>query len=159
MDMDVIILSHEYPRDSSFLAEARTAGVAIEYPETLFLKLVPPVSVIGVMGACGKSSVVSMLAPMLEDACAKNNQNCVVADAESEDGILVHLKKLKSGDIVVMKIASAMMRKSSSGSSMEWARVSSRILRDISMLKGFSRRFSCAEGTTFQAIIALPGEK
>ncbi|MCX6715433.1 MAG: hypothetical protein NT077_00235 [Candidatus Taylorbacteria bacterium] len=109
MDMDLIILSHDYPRNSSFLAEARKNGIEIEYPETLFLKLAPPVSVIGVMGACGKATVISMLAPMLEDACAKNNQLCVTLDPESEDGIISHLKKVKTGDIVVMRVVPKMM--------------------------------------------------
>jgi UDP-N-acetylmuramoylalanine-D-glutamate ligase len=72
LDMDLIILSHEYPRDSSFLAEAERKGIQMEYPETLFLKLAPPVTVLAVMGSCGKATVLSMLAPMLETACAMN---------------------------------------------------------------------------------------
>ena len=32
LDMDLIFLSHEYPRNSSFLAGADKAGKAIEYP-------------------------------------------------------------------------------------------------------------------------------
>lgn len=110
LDMDLIILSHEYPRSSSFLEGARNKGVAIEYPETLFLKLAPPVSVIGVMGAAGKSTVISMLAPLMEAACAKEgNQHSFVIDPESEDGTLVHLKKVKSGDVVTMRIVPMMM--------------------------------------------------
>src|SRR3954463_14307553 len=45
LDMDLIILSHEFPLSSPFLAEARKKGIDIEYPETLFLKLTPPVTV------------------------------------------------------------------------------------------------------------------
>src|ERR1035437_8942284 len=59
-DMDMIILSHEYPRDSSFLKEVVARKIPVEYPETVFFKQAPPVSVIGVMGMCGKSTVVSM---------------------------------------------------------------------------------------------------
>lgn len=110
MDMDLILLSHEYPRNSSFLAEARKHGIEIEYPETLFLKLAPPVTVIGIMGACGKSTAVSMLAPLLEAACAKEGeQSCFTIDPELEDGILSHLRKVKSGDLVLMRIVSKMM--------------------------------------------------
>ena len=109
MDMDLIILSHDYPRNSSFLAEAKKNGIDIEYPETLFLKLAPPVSVVGVMGSCGKSTVVSMLAPMLDLACVKNGQSCVVVDPDSDEGTLAHLRKLKNGDIVVMRIVGKMM--------------------------------------------------
>ena len=109
VDMDLIILSHEYPRTSSFLADARKNGIEIEYPETLFLKLAPPVTVVGIMGSCGKSTVASMLAPMLEETCASNGQNCVTLDPESDDGILSHLKKLTSGDVAIMKIVPSMM--------------------------------------------------
>ena len=113
LDMDLIILSHEYPRDSSFLAEANRKGIQIEYPETLFLKLAPPVAVVAVMGSCGKATIVSMLSPMIEAACAsavKNDpdargQACFTADPETGDGILSHLKKMKNGDILVMRIA------------------------------------------------------
>lgn len=110
VDMDLIILSHEYPRDSSFLAEAKRHGIEVEYPETLFLKLAPPVTVIGVMGACGKSTVVSMLVPLIASACVKEGaQSCFTVDPELEEGILANLKKMKSGDIVVMRIAARMM--------------------------------------------------
>jgi hypothetical protein len=42
--MDLIILSHEYPRESSFLKNAKEKNIPIEYPETLFFKLAPPVT-------------------------------------------------------------------------------------------------------------------
>jgi UDP-N-acetylmuramoylalanine--D-glutamate ligase len=110
LDMDLIILSHEYPRNSSFLTDARKKGIEIEYPETLFLKLAPPVSVVGVMGACGKATVVSMLAPMIEAATkAAGTSASYAIDPESENGILSHLKKIRNGDVVVMRIVEKMM--------------------------------------------------
>jgi len=111
LDMDLIILSHEYPRDSSFLKHARERGIPIEYPETLFFKLAPPVMVVGVMGVCGKSTVVSMLEPMLEEACAGHGeQGFFTLDPDSGDGILARLKKAKSGDIVLMRVIEPMMK-------------------------------------------------
>jgi UDP-N-acetylmuramoylalanine--D-glutamate ligase len=116
-DMDIIILSHEYPRDSTFLKEVKSKKIPIEYPETLFLKLAPPLTLVGVIGSCGKTTVISMLVPMIEEACAlalkKNNedkQQCFVADLESDIGILTHLKKIRTGDILVIKIEEDMMR-------------------------------------------------
>ena len=108
LDMDLILLSHDYPRDSSFLHGARKKGIDIEYPETLFLKTAPPVTVVGIMGAAGTSTVLSMLAPMLEAACKASGQSCVALDPESGTGILAHLKKLSTGDVAVMKIAPRM---------------------------------------------------
>src|SRR5436309_1156190 len=42
LDMDMIILSHEYPRDSSFLKGVIDKKIPVEYPETLFFRLAPP---------------------------------------------------------------------------------------------------------------------
>jgi UDP-N-acetylmuramoylalanine--D-glutamate ligase len=138
LDMDIIILSHEYPRDSSFLKGvyaqndeqkekvARTSDtdeqtvaqaseqqgkvIAVEYPETLFFKLAPPVTLVGVMGTCGKSTVISILTPLLQKVCETyDTQGLFTVDSESADGVLVHLKKIKSGDIVVMRIIDEML--------------------------------------------------
>lgn len=132
LDMDLIILSPEYPRDSTFLKAAKEKKIPVEYPETLFFKLAPPVILVGVMGSCGKTTTISMLAPMLEAACEHPRRNasadangeetqnggareiggqkCFVADYESGQGILVHLKKIKSGDILIMRVDENMMR-------------------------------------------------
>ncbi len=110
LDNDLIILSHDYPRDSSFLKAVRDKGIPIEYPETFFLKHAPPVTLIGVMGMCGKATVVSMLAPMLEEVCSEiEGQGFFVVDPESPSGIIAHLKKAKSGDIVLMRVIEPML--------------------------------------------------
>ncbi|MBU6231418.1 MAG: hypothetical protein KGI45_03535 [Patescibacteria group bacterium] len=109
-DNDLIILSHEYPRDSSFLKAVLEKGVPVEYPETFFFKKAPPVTVIGVMGDSGKSTVVSMLSPMLESICKAEGQGFFVIDPESGEGIISKLKKAKNGDLVLMRITGEMMR-------------------------------------------------
>lgn len=140
LDMDIIILSHEYPRDSSFLKAVYTENlergkghassndtikaeptigeisespkkvIQVEYPETLFFKLAPPVTLVGIIGTCGKSTVISILTPLLEKVCeAFETQGLFVVDPESADGILSHLKKIKNGDIVVMRIIDQMI--------------------------------------------------
>lgn len=98
-DMELIILSNEYPRDSSFLKEVAERKIQIEYPDTLFFKLAPPVTFVGVVGACGKSTVISMLAPMLHSVGPT-----FVIDPESANGILAHLKKIKNGDILIVRM-------------------------------------------------------
>ncbi len=111
LDMDMIILSHEYPRDSSFLKAVYAHNsisekkIPVEYPETLFFRLAPPVTLVGVMGNCGKSTIISMLEQLLKKVCEEyENQGLFTINPESEDGILVHLKKIKNGDIVLMRI-------------------------------------------------------
>ena len=111
LDMDLVILSHEYPRDSSFLKAAIEKGIQIEYPETLFFRLAPPVTVVGIMGSCGKATVSSLLSPLLEVACeADGTQNLFNIDPESGDGILSALKKIKSGDIALVRVVEPMMK-------------------------------------------------
>ncbi len=110
LDMDLIILSHEYPRDSSFLKQAKEKGVPIEYPETLFFKLSPPITLLGVMGTYGKATVVSMLSGMLQESFKKKEQESFFCmDPETADGILANLKKIKSGDVALFRIEESMM--------------------------------------------------
>ncbi len=111
LDMDIIILSPEYPRDSSFLKGARENGIQIEYAETLFFKLAPPVTLVGIMGNCGKATIMSVLGPLLEAVSkAHEGQGFYIIDPESAEGALTHLKKIKSADIVLMRITANLMR-------------------------------------------------
>ncbi len=103
IDMDLIVLSHEYPRDAAFLAGL---SVPIEYVETLFFKLAPPVTLVGVIGSSGRSTVMSMLKPLLESVCeADEEHGLYVIDQDSPRGCLPYLKKAKNGDIVLMRIS------------------------------------------------------
>ena len=111
LDMDLIIMSHEYPRDSSFLAGAKEKNIQIEYPETLFFKQAPPVTVVGIMGEYGKTSLMSLVLPILEIAAKTDEtKDFFVIDQDSEMGILTHLKKIKNGDLVLMKIPGLLMK-------------------------------------------------
>jgi UDP-N-acetylmuramoylalanine-D-glutamate ligase len=110
LDMDLIILSWEYPRESKFLEMVKEKNIPIEYPETLFFKLAPPVTFVGVMGGVGKSTVMSMLAPMLAKTSKNFGQGFFTIDPESEEGVIVHLKKLKSGDTVLGRIIDPIMK-------------------------------------------------
>ncbi|MFA6315467.1 MAG: cyanophycin synthetase [Candidatus Paceibacterota bacterium] len=110
LDMDIIVLSHEYTRDATFLKPANEKGVIVEYPETLFLKRAPPVTIVGIMGDCGKTTVISMLIPLLESVSTiRDEQGLFKIDPESSDGIIANLKKIKNGDLVVMKISPTIM--------------------------------------------------
>ena len=111
LDMDLIILSHEYPRNSSFLKLALEKGVPVEYPESLFFGIAPPVTIVGVIGAAGKATVMSMLGSLLEAACAaQDSQGLFIIDPESAGGALAHLKRIKSGDIVLVRMTGLIMK-------------------------------------------------
>jgi len=113
LDMDMIILSHEYDRDATFLRSINMMEkpVPVEYPETLFFKQAPPVTVVGLIGECGKSTLLSMLYPLFEFACKfSDGQKFYVIDPDSNEGILTHLKKIRSGDIVLIRIIGSIMK-------------------------------------------------
>ena len=68
-------------------------------------------TVIGIMGQCGKSTIISMLSPMLEVVCSKtDNQGFFVIDPESDKGIISNLRKVRSGDIVLMRLLGQTMK-------------------------------------------------
>ncbi len=113
LDMDIIVLSHEYDRDASFLLPIINSEkkIMIEYPETLFFRQAPSITVVAVIGECGKSTLMSMLNPLFKVACADmDGQSYFVIDSESNDGVLTHLKKIRSGDIVLIKLTSTTMK-------------------------------------------------
>ncbi len=113
LDMDIIILSHEYNREASFLKPLVNSSkqILIEYPETLFFRQAPAVTFVGIIGECGKSTLLSMLKPLLNIACDSiDGQNFFVIDSESNDGILTHLKKIRSGDIILVRMSSSIMK-------------------------------------------------
>lgn len=114
LDMDIIVLSHEYNRDANFLRAIYNSSksILVEYPETFIFQT----STIGygccrIMGEFGKSSLISMLKPLFEIACKdRDGQKFFVIDPDSDEGILTHLKKIRSGDIVLIRIISPMMK-------------------------------------------------
>jgi|GEM_PF-409544 UDP-N-acetylmuramoylalanine--D-glutamate ligase len=107
---DLIILSPDMPADASFLAKAREAAASttskpqIEYPQTLFLKLSPPITLIGVLGTCGKTTVAHMIYGILKKAFEDyKDQGIYYIDPEAPSA-LAHLKKVHKGDLVVARI-------------------------------------------------------
>lgn len=107
---DLIILSPEISKKSLFLRKARQAGVPIEFPEVLFLKIAPPITLVGIMGECGKSTVAHMLYGMLKQAFSEHeDQGLYFIDPDLPNGALTHLKKIKGGDVVLARITEEMM--------------------------------------------------
>ncbi len=107
---DLIIISPEISRKASFLRKADQAGVRIEYPDILFLKLVPAVTLIGIMGAVGKSTVAVMLYSVLKKSFSEyESQGLFFIDPDLPNGTLTHLKKIKAGDVVLARVVEEML--------------------------------------------------
>lgn len=104
-DFDLILLSPEISMNSFFLKKSIDAEKQIEYPETLFFKLSPQVTLIGVMGMYGKTAVANMIYTVLKKSFSEiKDQGLLYIDPDSSNGALSHLKKIKKGDVVLARI-------------------------------------------------------
>ncbi len=105
LQSDLIILSLDISKKSLFLKKAIEAGIQTEYPDILFFKLVQPITFVGIMGAYGKSSVTHLVYSMLKKAFVDyEDQGLFLIDSGIGSGALTHLKRIKKGDIAVVKI-------------------------------------------------------
>ncbi len=110
INYDLIIISPEISKKSFFLKKAISAEIQIEFPETLFFKLSPPITLVGVVGQYGKSSVSKMIYAVLKRSFALyKDQGIFLIDPDSSSGALVHLRKIKKDDVVVARIPEQLM--------------------------------------------------
>ncbi len=109
-NFDLIILSPDISMKSNFLKKSIASGVQIEYPDILFFKLAPSVTFVGVMGMCGKSTVIHLIYRMLKKSFTEyEDQGLFLIDPGSTSGALTHLKKIKNGDVVLVRIPEHLM--------------------------------------------------
>jgi UDP-N-acetylmuramoylalanine--D-glutamate ligase len=107
---DLIVLSLEISKKSSFLKKAIEVGIQIEYPETLFYKLAPQVTLVGVVGEYGKTTVTYLLHGIFKKGFAQyEDQGLFLIDPDSSNGVLSHLKKIKKGDVVIARIPDTLL--------------------------------------------------
>lgn len=110
LDEDIIILSPEVSKKSNFLKKASSAGKQIEFIDTMFLKLIPPITLIGVIGSYGKSVVSHLIYSVLKKAFALNkDQGLFFIDSDLSGGTLNNLKKINKGDVVICRIPEYLM--------------------------------------------------
>ncbi len=108
---DLIILSSDINSKSLFLRKAREAGVPIEYQEILFLKYSPNITLLGIAGSYGKTSISKMLNSIFKQSLSlDSNQSLFYIDHESSSGYISNLKKIKPGDIVLSEIPEHMIK-------------------------------------------------
>jgi len=111
LNFDLIILSPEISKKSIFLKKAIQAEIQIEYPDTLFFKLSPPITLIGVFGLYGKSSVTNMIYHILKKSFSDyKDQGLFLIDQDSTHGVLTHLKKIKKDDVVLARIPEQLLK-------------------------------------------------
>lgn len=107
-DRDMILKSAGIPLDSSFIAEARAHDIPVEMDESLFAKLAPDVTLIGVTGTRGKTTTTMLIYEMLLHAKKKLKWKQRIFLGGNIRGVatLPLLKKVKAGDIAVLELSS-----------------------------------------------------
>lgn len=101
-DRDMVIKAAGVPLDSIYIEEARKNRIPVEMDASLFARLAEGVKIIGVTGTRGKSTVTHLLHEIIE------NSGMRVFLGGNVRGLatLPLLKKVKSGDIVLMELDS-----------------------------------------------------
>lgn len=99
---DLIIRAAGAPLDSIYLKEAKKNGIEIKTDETLFLKFAPKITVVGVTGTRGKSTVTHLIHFILKNA----KRRVFIAGNVRGQAALPLLKEVKDGDVVVMELDS-----------------------------------------------------
>lgn len=89
--------------ESHILKSFAENNVNIETIESLFLKLAPPIILIGILGLVGKGSINNFLNQILENI-PKNNKIKFINLSCSEKGVLNLLKDIEKGEIVITEI-------------------------------------------------------
>jgi UDP-N-acetylmuramoylalanine--D-glutamate ligase len=104
-DKDIILKALDIPNTVPCIDEALNQDIPVETSSTLFLKMAPPIILIGVFGACGKTTtsylINKVLSPQFNE---KDGQNFWYIDQQSSQSPLNVLKKIKKGDVVLTSI-------------------------------------------------------
>jgi UDP-N-acetylmuramoylalanine--D-glutamate ligase len=107
INKDFILKASGIPLDSLFIAEARKNNIPIEMDESLFCKLMPEgVKVIGITGTRGKTTTTYLIYEILKLAEKELGGKIYLGGNIKGLATLPLLKKVKSGDIVVMELSS-----------------------------------------------------
>jgi UDP-N-acetylmuramoylalanine--D-glutamate ligase len=105
-DCDMIIRAANVPIDSPYLEQARRFKIPIEMDASLFARLAPKVTLIGITGTRGKSTVTQLIFEILQTAYAKTKKRVYLGGNVRGLATLPLLKKVRPGDIVVLELDS-----------------------------------------------------
>jgi len=101
-DKDLIIRAANVPLDSIYIEEARKNNIPIEMDASLFVKLVKGVTIVGITGTRGKSTVTELIYKILE----ASGKRVFLAGNIRGRATLPLLNEVREGDIVVMELDS-----------------------------------------------------
>lgn len=99
---DFILKAAGVPIDSPFIAEARKNNVPIEMDASLFVKLAPKITTVGITGTRGKSTTTMLIYEILKAA----GMRVFLAGNIRNTATLALLEKVNDGDYVVLELDS-----------------------------------------------------
>src|SRR3989344_3946902 len=99
---DLILKAAGVPLDSPYIAEARKNGIPIEMDESLFMKLAPPITTVGVTGTRGKTTTTQLIYEMIRASGRRVHLGGNIPGVAT----LPLLGRVKTGEAVVMELSS-----------------------------------------------------
>ncbi|MCC7160426.1 UDP-N-acetylmuramoyl-L-alanine--D-glutamate ligase [Candidatus Nomurabacteria bacterium] len=105
-DRDMIIKSAGVPMDSPYIKEARDNNIPVEMDVSLFVKLAPEITVIGVTGTRGKSMTTALIYEILKQNEKFLKRKVYLGGNVRGIATLPLLKKIKRGDVLVCELDS-----------------------------------------------------
>lgn len=99
---DLVIRAAVVPLGSIYVTEAKKNGIEVRTDETLFLKLAPEITVVGVTGTRGKSTVTHLIHYILQGA----GKSVFLGGNVRGRATLPLLSKVQKGSILVMELDS-----------------------------------------------------
>jgi len=105
LEHDLIIIDVSFERSHPILIEAEKKGIEIYLRETLFLKLAPPVLLIGITGTSGKTSVAYIINEIAKRHFKGVEPSFYFIDSFKGDGAISLLGKIKRDDCVLLEMS------------------------------------------------------
>lgn len=109
-DRDFILKAAGVPLNSPFIAEARKNGIPIKMDASWFAELAPPgITLVGITGTRGKSTTTQMIYEILTQGLSlktRDPRRVLLGGNIKGLATLPLLKKVKSGDVVVLELDS-----------------------------------------------------
>ncbi len=102
-NVDFVLKNQGIPLDSAYIAHARERGIPVEMDESLFMKLAPAVTVIGVTGTRGKTTTTTLIYEILK---ASFGGRVHIAGNLPGKAALPILAEVKPGDLMVLELSS-----------------------------------------------------
>lgn len=109
-DKDLIIRDINIPLSLPYFKEALQNNIPVEVAESLFIKLAPPITLVGITGTCGKTTVAYITNEILKKGFAKTDQKFYFIDPYKGVAPLPLLAKIKRDDIILMELGVELLK-------------------------------------------------